>query len=103
MGDDRSCNMEGICTIQIKMFDGMMRKFKEVRYVPQPKRNLISVYVLETLGLEVFIRDGVLKMTKGSMVILRRIRRNNLYYLKSSIVTGQVTTSTDSDNDLTRL
>ena len=30
-------------------------------------------------------------------------RRNNLYYLKGSTVTGQVATSTDTDDDSTRL
>ena len=34
MGDDRPCNMEGIGTTQIKMFDGIIRELKEVRYVP---------------------------------------------------------------------
>jgi len=52
----------------------MVRELKEVRYVPQLKRNLISVGVLKTLGLEVSIRDGVLKMTKGSMVVLKGVR-----------------------------
>ena len=40
MGDDRPCNMKGIGTVQIKMFDGMVRELKEVRYVPQVKRIL---------------------------------------------------------------
>jgi len=43
MGDDRLCNTKGISTVHIKMFDVMVREFKEVRYVPQLKRNLISV------------------------------------------------------------
>jgi len=103
MNNDRPCNMEGIGTVQIKMFNGMMWKLKEVRYVPQLKRNLISIGALETLGLEVSIRDGVLKMTKGSMVVLNSVHRNNLYYLKGSTVTGQVATLTDSDDDSTRL
>ena len=103
MGDDRPYNMEGIGTDQIKMFDGMIRELKEVRYVPQLKRNLISLGALKTLGLEVSIKDGVLKMTKGSMVVLKGVRRNNLYYLKGSTVTGQVATSTDTDDDSTRL
>ena len=51
MGDDRRCNMEGISIVQIKMFDGMVRKLKKVRHVPQLKRNLISVGVLKTLDL----------------------------------------------------
>ena len=43
MGDDRPCNMKGISTILIKMFDGMAWELKEVRYIPTLKKNLISV------------------------------------------------------------
>ena len=74
-----------------------------MRYVPQLKRNLISVGALESLGLMVSIKEGVLRMTKGSMVVLKADRRNNLYYLKGSTVTGQVAASTGSDEDSTRL
>ena len=103
MGDNRPCNMEGIGTVLIKMFDGMVQELKEVRYVPQLKSNLISVRSLEALGLEVSIRDDILKMTRGSIVILKGVRCNNLYYLKDSMVTGQVATSTNSDNDCSQL
>ena len=58
---------------------GMVRKLKDVRYVSQLKRNLISVFALEALGLDISIRDRVLKMIKGSMVVLKGIQRNNLY------------------------
>ena len=82
--------INGIGTVCIKMFNGMVRELKEVRYVPQLKRNLISVGALKTLGLVVSIRDGILKMTKGSMVVMKSVRRNDLYYLKDSTVIGQV-------------
>ena len=96
MGDDHPCNVEGIGTVRIKMFDEIVRELKEVRYVVlQLKRNLISVDALKMLGLVVSIRDGVLKITKGSMVVMKGVRRNNLYYLKGSTVTGQVETSSD--------
>ena len=65
MGDDRPCNMKEIGTIRIKIFDGIVRELKEVRYVPQLKRNLISVGALEKIGLVVSIRDGVLKIPKA--------------------------------------
>jgi len=45
----------------------MIRELKEVRYVPQLKRNIISVGALKTLRLEASIKDGIHKMTKGSM------------------------------------
>ena len=66
-----------------------------MRYVPQLKRNLISVGALKALGLVISVRDGVLKMIKGLMVV---VRRDNLYYLKGSTVTGQVETSSPSDD-----
>jgi len=88
MGDDHPCNVEGMGIVRIKMDDGIVRELKEVRYVPQLKRNLISVGTLEELDLVVSIRDGVLKMIKGSMVVMKGVRRNNLYYLKGSTVTG---------------
>ena len=70
------------------MDDGIVRELKEVRYVPQFKRNFISVGALKTLRLVLSIRDGVLKMIKGSMVVMKGVCRNNLYYLKGSTVTG---------------
>ena len=103
MGDDRPCRMEGICTILVKMFYEMVWELKDVRYVPQLKRNLISIGALKALGLEVSIRDEVLKMVKGSMVVLKNIRCNNLYYLKGSMVTGQVMTSINSNNNCIQL
>jgi len=74
MSDDHPCNVEGIGTVCIKIFDGIVQELKEMRYVPQLKRNLISVSTLETLGLVVSIRDGVLKMTKDSMVVMKGVR-----------------------------
>ena len=65
MADDHPCHMEGICTVLVKMFDGMVRELKDVRYVPQLKRNLISVGALKALGLEVSISDDVLKMIEA--------------------------------------
>ena len=65
--------MEEIDTVLIKMFDGMVRELKEVRYAPQLKINLISVGALKVLGLEVSIRNGVLKMTRDSLVILKGV------------------------------
>jgi len=103
MSDDHLCKVEGIGTVRLKMFDGMVRELKEVRYVPQLKKNLISVGALETLGRVVSIRNGVLKMTKGSMVVMKGIRQNNLYYLKGSTVTGQVETSISSDDICTQV
>jgi len=98
MGDDHPCNIEEMGTVRIKMDDGIIRELKEVRYVPQLKRNLISIGALKALGLVISVRDGVLRMMKGSMVVMKGVRRDNLYYLKGSTITGQVETSSSSDD-----
>ena len=102
-GDDHPCNIEGMGTVRIKMDDGIVRELKEVRYVPQLKKNLISVGALEALGLVISVRDGVLKMIKGLMVMMKGVRWDNLYYLKGSTVTGQVETSSSSDDGCTEI
>jgi len=76
--------LERMGTILIKMFDGMVWELKEVRYVPQLKKNLISVGALIALCLEISGSDGILKMVRGSMVVMKGVRRNNLYYLKGT-------------------
>ena len=80
------------------MFDGMVKELKGVRYVPQLKRNLISVGALEASGMVISVRDGDLRMIKGSMVVMKGVRRGNLYYLKGSTITDQVETLSSSDD-----
>ncbi|KAH9699088.1 Integrase catalytic domain-containing protein [Citrus sinensis] len=82
MGNDQSCRTMEIETIRLKMFDGMIRELKEVRFVPALKKNPISVGALEAKGYKITIEDGTMKFTHGAMVILQGIWRHNLYYLK---------------------
>ena len=67
------------------------------------KKNIISVGALEALGHVVFVRDGVLKITRGSIVVMKGVRHNNLYYLMGSTVTRQVATSISSNGDFTHI
>ena len=41
------CQIEEIGTIRIKLFDGIIRELKDVRYVPQLQKNFISAGALE--------------------------------------------------------
>ncbi|KAG8492732.1 hypothetical protein CXB51_010465 [Gossypium anomalum] len=62
----------------------------DVRYVPSLKKNLISLEALESKGSVVTMRDEVLKVTSDALVILKGIRKNNLYYYQGSTVIGAV-------------
>ena len=45
------------------------------------KKNFIFVGVLEALGHRISVRDGILKIIRGSLVVMKGILRNNLYCL----------------------
>jgi len=71
MRNDAACQMVGIGTVRIKMFDGVVRNLTDVRYVPQMKKNVISVGAVESKGLKVTLEYGILKVTKGSLVVMK--------------------------------
>jgi len=102
-GDGHRYHIERIGTIRIKLTIEMVRELKNVRYISQLKKNLIVVRSLETKGLRETLGEGVLKMSNGSLIILKDIQRNNLYYLKSSVVTENLAASECLDGDYTRL
>ncbi|KAH9725397.1 hypothetical protein KPL70_007865 [Citrus sinensis] len=100
-GNDQPCRTMGIGTIQLKMFDRMVRELKEVRFVPALKKNLIFVGALEVKGYKVTIEDGIMKFTHRAMVILQVVRRHNLYYLKEG--TTDEANVAETHNDTTEI
>ena len=42
LGNNLACKVTRMGTINIQMFDGKTKELKQVRYVPELKRNLIS-------------------------------------------------------------
>jgi len=48
---------------------------------------MISIGALEAHDLRGTLGEDILKMFSDSLVVLKGIRRNNLYYLKDSAVT----------------
>ncbi|CAA0828820.1 Unknown protein, partial [Striga hermonthica] len=105
MGNDNACKTTGIGSIHLKNRDGSTRVLTDVRYVPSLKKNLISLGALESKGLVVTLRDGVMKATSGSLVVMKDIRRNNLYYYEGDTVVGTVTVadSTNKESEAVKL
>ena len=57
--------MDGICTVCIKIFDGVVRDLTDIRHIPQVKKNIILVGAVESKGLKITLENGILKITKG--------------------------------------
>ncbi|CAL9002404.1 unnamed protein product [Prunus brigantina] len=84
MGNNNACKTQGIGKICLKMHDGTIGELSDVRYVPDMKKNLISLGALESKGLKITMEGGVLKAVHGALVVMKGTRRNNLYFLRGS-------------------
>ncbi|KAG8500185.1 hypothetical protein CXB51_004397 [Gossypium anomalum] len=106
MGNNASCKIAGVGTIKVKMFDGVVRTLSEVRHVPELNRNLISLSTLDSKGYRCIAESGVLKISKGSLVVMKGQRKTaKLYVLQGSTVTSDVVVASSSlsDDDITKL
>ncbi|OIT34937.1 hypothetical protein A4A49_63972, partial [Nicotiana attenuata] len=87
------------------MHDGVVRTLTDVRYVPDIKKNFISLSTLESPGRKYAGEGGGLKVSHGALVIMKACRSGKLYTLLGSNITGAaaVSTSDKSDCDITKL
>ena len=84
------------------MFDRQVRTLTNVRYVPDLKKNFLLLGALKAQGYKFFGADEWIKVTRGSMMILKGERTANLYKLTGSIFIGDALAATEKE-DTTRL
>jgi hypothetical protein len=96
MGNDVACKIVGMGTIRIMMHDGIMRTLKNVRHIPNLKKNLISLGTLDSIGYKYSGEGGVIRVSKGSLVMMQGNKVDDLYFLQGSTVTGSVDVSSDA-------
>jgi hypothetical protein len=101
MGNDMACKIVGIGTIKVKMYDKIVRTLTEVRHVPELKKNLISAGALDTNDCKIVQENGVMKVIRGALVVMKGSKVGNLYHLAGEIVTGEAAVSTSADSDAT--
>ena len=104
MGNDARCKAIGLRTIKVRIFDEIVKILTNVRYVPDLKKNLISLGTLDSLGYSYLAKNGVMKISKAAMVIMK----GNLYKLlrdTGDTITSEaaVSTSTEANDDNTIL
>lgn len=105
MGNNAPCKTIGIGSIRIKMYDGIVRTLTQVRHVPDLKKNLISLGTLEENGCKYSAEGGVLKVTRGALVLMKAKRSSALYTLMGSTVTGAAAAASPpmSESETTKL
>ena len=75
------------------MFDGVVRSLSNFKYIPELKKNLISLGYLEKHGYAFSCQSSSksLRITKGPLIVMKGRRlRNNLYRMEGSIVSDSV-------------
>jgi hypothetical protein len=103
IGNGAHCKSIGIGNIRIKMFDGVVRTLCDVRHVLEVEKNLISLGTLDSNGYGYKSIGGVMKVTKGAMVVMNgQINSKNIYELLGSTVVGEIA-SVESEYDSTVL
>ncbi|KAK2970866.1 hypothetical protein RJ640_022308 [Escallonia rubra] len=105
MGNDVACKVVGICSIQIRMHDGIVRTLTDVRHVLELRKNMISLGTLDSNGCSYQAAGGVMRIMKGAFVVMKGLKQNSLYLLQGNTVTGvaAIALSSDIDFDTTKL
>ncbi|OMO98751.1 hypothetical protein CCACVL1_04074 [Corchorus capsularis] len=89
MANNGEEKIEGIGSVKLRLHDGSVKMLGNVRYVPNFTRNLISLGKLDSLGYGYSCRGGDLKITKGSMIVMKGVKNSkNLYELIGSTIRG---------------
>jgi hypothetical protein len=100
LGDDAPCKIVGMGNVKIKQRNGNQWLLKDVRHVPDLRKNLISIGLLENKGcISIFI-DKVWKVIKGSLVIEKREKVGTLYLCTCNIDSYISLASTKVDTTL---
>lgn len=81
MGINDICKVISMGNVNLKVHDKTIRELKEVRYVPNLKRNLISLGMLDQIGLSIKVESSELKILNRSTMIMKGAKKNGVYVL----------------------
>jgi len=101
LGNNKPRKIQGIGSIRLKLHDGIEKIIQDVRYVPDLKRNLISLGELDRKGYLFRDENGTLEVMKDSRIVMRGVRKHGLYSLEGGVVAGSV--ASVSVRDMSRI
>ena len=88
LGNNKACKIAGVRSVRFKLHDESIRLLTEVRYVPDLKRNLISLGEFDKKGYVFQGEKSILRVMKGSKEVLRGVKKQGLYTLVAEVVSG---------------
>ena len=76
-----------------------VRVLSNVRHVPDLRKNLISLGILDDLGYPYSSNGGIMKITKGASMMMKGQKVSTLYKLIGNKVIGRVTVTTPVESN----
>ena len=81
MGNNAYCKVAGIGTVRIKMFDRVVCTLGDIKHFSDLKRNLISMSTLNVKGYKYIGEGGLLKISKGALVVMKGHQKIVMLYV----------------------
>ncbi|BAA97536.1 retroelement pol polyprotein-like [Arabidopsis thaliana] len=89
MANDTTLQVKGIGSVRILNDDGTTVLLTNVMYIPGMSKNLISLGTLENKGCWFKSKNGILKVIKGCITLMKAEKVGTLYMLKGKAVTAR--------------
>ncbi|GFZ16963.1 hypothetical protein Acr_26g0002330 [Actinidia rufa] len=91
MANNTASRVVGRGSVRFRMADGRSMTLTEVRHVPNLRKNLISIGMLDSKGCSFDASGGTLRVSKGNKEMLWGKKTRGLYRLEGSVQTGGAT------------
>ncbi|XP_022864054.1 uncharacterized protein LOC111384065, partial [Olea europaea var. sylvestris] len=78
MRNDISCQIEGIGKVKLLLDNNYALELENIRYVPELKRNLISLGELDE-KYNIYIHKGLISLTLGEKRVISSSKINGIY------------------------
>ncbi|KAL6181430.1 hypothetical protein ACLB2K_048085 [Fragaria x ananassa] len=89
------CKIDGVGMVKIMMYDGVVRHLDDVAYVPEIRRNLISIGRMDSMECKCSVAGGAMEITRDNMVLVKGRKCDGLYCLEESTVLHRILTRVD--------
>ena len=101
--NDNACKVVSNRALDILTLNGSKMKLEDVRYVPDLNRNLILLSMFDAKGYDFRVDNRVLKVTRGSMMVLKGSRANKLCIIDGKTVVRSSSIASREVEDYTML
>ncbi|GFY96344.1 hypothetical protein Acr_11g0006500 [Actinidia rufa] len=91
MANNKASRVVGRGSVRFRMADGRSVTLTEVRHVPNLRKNLISIGMLDAKGCSFDASGGILRVSKGNKEMLWGKKTRGLYRLEGNVQTGGAT------------